>query len=142
MRNVPEGRAEVPISGVPVPRGVSEKSTPEQVFSGSPGGLELFHAVERLLAVPAPPVLRVTKSQAAFREKRGFAYVWWPGRYLDSGVPAVLSIALPRRIDSARFKEIANPSPGVWMHHLELHNEQELDAEVAGWLREARAAAG
>lgn len=78
----------------------------------------------------------------AFREKRGFAYVWWPGRYLDSAVPAVLSIALPRRIDSARFKEIANPAPGVWMHHLELHEEAELDAEVAGWLREARAAAG
>ena len=35
-----------------------------------------------------------------------------------------------------------NPSPGVWMHHLELHDEEELDAEVAGWLQEARAAAG
>lgn len=142
MRCGPGGRAKLPISGVPVPRGVSEESTPEQLFSGSPRGLELLHAVERLLAVPAPPELRVTKSQVAFREKRGFAYVWWPGRYLDSGVPAVLSIALPRRIDSARFKEIVNPSPGVWMHHLELHNEQELDAEVAGWLGEARAAAG
>ncbi|MDI3211158.1 DUF5655 domain-containing protein [Arthrobacter sp. AL12] len=120
---------------------MSEESTPEQVFSGSPRGLELLHAVERLLAVPVPPVVRATKSQVAFRERRGFAYVWWPGRYVDSGVPAVLSIALPRRIDSARFKEIANPLPGMWMHHLELHNKQDLDAEVAGWLREARAAA-
>ena len=121
---------------------MSGDSTPEQVFSGSPRGLELFHAVERLLAVPAPPVVRATKSQVAFREKRGFAYLWWPGRYVDSGVPAVLSIALPRRIDSARFKEIVNPSPGVWMHHLELSSEAQLDAEVAGWLQEAREAAG
>ncbi|WP_354350185.1 DUF5655 domain-containing protein [Pseudarthrobacter sp. PvP090] len=121
---------------------MSEESTPEQVFSGSPRGLELFHAVERLLAAPTPPAVLATKSQVAFREKRGFAYVWWPGRNVNSGVPAVLSIALPRRIDSARFKEIVNPAPGVWMHHLELQNEQELDAEVAGWLHEARAAAG
>ena len=124
-----------------MPRGVSEESTPEQVFSGSPRGLDLFHAVETLLAEPTPPVFRATKSQVAFREKRGFAYLWWPGRYVPSEVPAVLSIALPRRIRSARFKEIVNPSPGVWIHHLELNDEQELDAEVAGWLREARAAA-
>ena len=123
-------------------RGVSEDSTPEQVFSGSPRGLDLFHAVERLLAAPTPPEVRATKSQVAFRAKRGFAYLWWPGRYVDSEVPAVLSIALPRRIDSTRFKEIVNPSPGVWMHHLELHNEEQLDAEVAGWLHEARASAG
>ena len=139
---MPEGGAPGRASGVPVPRGVSEDSTPEQVFSGSPRGLDLFQAVERLLAEPAPPTIRATKSQVAFREKRGFAYVWWPGRYVASEVPAVLSIALPRRIESARFKEIVNPAPGVWMHHLELHTEEELDAEVAGWLHEARAAAG
>ena len=125
-----------------MPRGVSGDSTPEQVFSGSPRGLELFHAVESMLAQPAPPAVRATTSQVAFREGRGFAYLWWPGRYVASEVPAVLSIALPRQIRSGRFKEVLNPSPGVWMHHLELHNEEELDAEVAGWLREARAAAG
>ncbi|MDN4646347.1 DUF5655 domain-containing protein [Arthrobacter sp. PsM3] len=120
---------------------MSKESTPELVFSGSPRGLELFRAVERMLAASTPPATRATKSQVAFRGRRGYAYVWWPGRYLASEVPAVLSIALPRRIDSARFKEVVNPSPGLWMHHLELHNEEELDAEVAEWLREARAAA-
>ena len=102
-----------------MPRGVSGDSTPEQVFSGSPRGLDLFHAVERLLAAPTPPAVRATKSQVAFRAKRGFAYVWWPGRYVDSEVPVVLSSALPRRIESVRFKAIAHPSPGVWMHHLD-----------------------
>jgi hypothetical protein len=129
-------------------RGIREDSTPEEVFGGSPRGLELFHAVERLLAAagPAgaasPAEMRASKSQVAFRGKRGFAYMWWPGRYLKSDVPAVLSIALPRRIDSPRFKEVVNPSPGVWMHHLELRSEQDLDAEVAGWLGQAREAAG
>jgi Domain of unknown function (DUF5655) len=124
-----------------VPRGVREESTPEEVFSGSPRGLELFRAVQAMLAAPAPPEIRATKSQVALREKRGFAYLWWPGRYLASDVPAVLSIALPRRIDSARFKEVVNPSPGVWMHHLELHTVGELDRDVLDWLREAREAA-
>ena len=124
-----------------MPRGVSEESTPEEVFSGSPRGLELFHAVEAMLAAPTPPAIRATRSQVAFREKRGFAYIWWPGRYMASEVPAVLSIALPRRIDSGRFKEVVNPSPGMWMHHLELRTVDELDGEVAGWLREARQAA-
>ena len=125
-----------------MPRGVSEESTPDEVFSGSPRGLELFHTLEKMLAAPTPAAVRATKSQVAFRAQRGFAYLWWPGRYLDSGVPAVLSIALPRRVDSTRFKEVAHPSPGVWMHHLELHTVAELDGEVLDWLREAREAAG
>lgn len=123
-------------------RATPRDSTPEEVFTGSPLGLELFRAVERLLAVPVPPDVRATTSQVAFRGQRGFAYVWWPGRYIASDVPAVLSIALPRRINSPRFKEIANPSPGVWMHHLELRSGEDLDDEVARWLVEARNEAG
>lgn len=124
------------------------ESTPEEVFSGSPRGLDLCRAVERLLATSAPPaaappVIRATTSQVAFRgRRRGFAYVWWPGRYVRSDVPAVLSIALRNRIDSQRFKSVVNPSPGLWMHHLELRADEDLDAEVAGWLRQARDEAG
>ncbi|MEO3933243.1 hypothetical protein WMO79_10575 [Micrococcaceae bacterium Sec7.4] len=121
---------------------MTEESTPEQVFSGSSRGLELFHAVEKMLAVPAPPDMRATTSEVSFRDRRGFAYLWWPGRYVNSDVPAVLSIVLPWRVDSARFKEVVNPTPGVWMHHLELHTVDELDGEVLGWLHEARDHAG
>ena len=124
------------------------ESTPEAVFSGSPRGLVLCRAVERLLAGPGPAgqgafETRATTSQVAFRgRRRGFAYVWWPGRYVRSDVPAVLSIALRSRIDSPRFKSVVSPYPGLWMHHLELHSEDELDAQVAGWLRQARDEAG
>ena len=71
----------------PVPRGVSEESTPERSSAAPRGALELFRAVERLLAAPTPPAVRATKSQVAFREQRGFAYLWWPGRYVDSECP-------------------------------------------------------
>ncbi|MGY3316940.1 hypothetical protein ACVWZ7_000043 [Arthrobacter sp. TE12232] len=33
---------------------------------------------------------------------------------------------------------MVSPSPGVWMHHLERRSEDDLDAEVAGWLQRAR----
>lgn len=123
-------------------RGVAEDSTPEEVFRGSPLGLELLRGVELMLAGFPPSTMRATKSQVAFRGRRGFAYMWWPARYLTSDVPAVLSIALPRRITSERFKEVVNPAPGVWMHHLELRSMADLDDEVAGWLGEARQVAG
>lgn len=123
-------------------RGASEDSSPEEIFSGSPLGLELLRAVERLLSTLPPSTMRATKSQVAFRGRRGFAYMWWPARYVKSDVPAVLSIALPRRLASERFKEIVSPSPGVWMHHLELRSLDDLDDEVAGWLKEARKEAG
>lgn len=125
------------------------ESTPEAVFDGSPAGLVLYRAVERVLQEPVPgpggcgvarpPGIRTTKSQVAFRgARRGFAFLWWPGRYVRSEVPAVLSIALDSRIDSPRFKSVVQPSPGVWMHHLELRSAEELDDEVTGWLRRAR----
>ncbi|MFF1254196.1 DUF5655 domain-containing protein [Pseudarthrobacter sp. NPDC058329] len=117
------------------------ESTPEQVFDGSPEGLKICSAVQRLIARHLQATVRTTASQVAFRHRRGFAYVWNPRRYLKTKVPAVLSIALPRRLESGRFKEIVNPSPGIWMHHLELGAVSEVDDEVAGWLAEAFAAA-
>jgi hypothetical protein len=86
--------------------------------------------------------VRVTTSQIAFRRRRGFAYVWRPGQYVASEVPAVLSIALPREVSSDRFKSVAHPSPHVWMHHLELSDSSQIDDEVRSWLAEAYENAG
>lgn len=46
----------------------------------------------------------------------------------------VLSIALARHDRSPRFKQIVHPSRRVWMHHLELNDAADIDAEVVGWL--------
>ncbi len=53
----------------------------------------------------------------------------------------MLSIALPEQIDSSRFKSVVHPGPHVWMHHLELRETGQVDAEVAGWLAAAHQAA-
>jgi hypothetical protein len=115
--------------------------SPEAFFAGHAESLAVYRAVARTLAGVGDSQVRVTKSQIAFRRRRGFAWVWRPGQYVSSAVPAVLSVALPRRVESGRVKQVVQPSPRVWMHHLELASPDEVDDEVAGWLREAWAAA-
>jgi hypothetical protein len=116
-------------------------STPEEVFSNSPEGLRLCHAVRDAVLTVGPATERTTISQVAFRNRRGFAYVWNPRRYLKTEIPAVLSIALSRRVESSRFKEVVHASPDVWMHHLELVTADDIDEEVTAWLTEAFGAA-
>jgi hypothetical protein len=82
--------------------------------------------------------VRVTKSQVSFRRSRGFAYLWRPGQYLTNpNAEVVLSIALGRRDGSSRWKEVIHPTTNHWIHHLEVDDVDEIDAEVVGWLREA-----
>lgn len=119
--------------------GTTEVSTPEGYFDGFPRGLEICRAVEHAISVLGVPSAHVSKSQIAFRHRKGFAYLWRPGQYIASDVPAVLSIALPHEIRSDRFKEVAHPSAHVWMHHLELSDVAEVDDEVRQWLAEAYA---
>ena len=86
--------------------------------------------------------VRVTKSQIAFRRRKGFAYVWRPGQYVKNEVPAVLVHRPAAQVASDRFKEVAHPSAKVWMHHLELSDPAQLDDEVRAWLTEAYQNAG
>ena len=85
--------------------------------------------------------VRVSKSQIAFRARRGFAYVWRLGRDVDNDVSAVLSIPLPAEGKSKRFESVVHRSPKVWMHHLEIRDPDQVDDEVTRWLRDAYDAA-
>ena len=58
---------------------------------------------------------------------------------MRSDVPAVLSFALSRELDSPRIKQVAHPAPTVWMHHVELRGPAEVDDEIRSWLAEAYA---
>jgi hypothetical protein len=112
-------------------------SSPEQFFEGSPAGLSLFRAVADAISTIGTVDMRVTRSQIAFRRRKGFAFVWRPDRYVTSEVPAVLSIGCAKEISSPRLKETVQVAPNVWMHHLELRHPDQLDAEVRGWLATA-----
>jgi hypothetical protein len=128
------GRAGPNVTGDPV--------EPSEYFAGSPLGLAVH---ERVLAVLVPfdVQVRTSRSQVAYRRRRGFAWLWLPGRYLARpSAELVLSLALGRHDPSPRFKEVVHPSRAHWIHHLEVRTAADLDDEVAGWLREAAARAG
>ncbi|MBE7323090.1 hypothetical protein IEQ44_00305 [Nocardioides sp. Y6] len=109
----------------------------EKFFDGHPDGLACCLAVLDMASALPGVTVAVSRSQVAVRRRRGFAYVWRPGQYVANPVPAVLSLALSRRVDSPRFKEVVEPSPGHWMHHLELWRREDVDDEVSAWIREA-----
>lgn len=117
--------------------------TPEEFFAGSPLGLAVLARVSAAVEAVGGAHVQVTRSQIAFRRRRGFAYLWRPEQYLRRpAAEVVLSVVLDRHDTSPRWKEVAHPSPAHWMHHLELRAPTEVDDEVLGWLREAAALAG
>jgi hypothetical protein len=118
--------------------------TPDDYFARSPLGLAVYRHVARLLASSWPDISsRTTKSQVAFRRGRAFAFLWRPQQYLRSPTAeVVLSIALPQRIESDRFKEVVHPTASTWLHHLEIHAASDVDEEVSHWLNAAADAAG
>ena len=117
--------------------------TLDEYFEGAGPSRALFDALLVPMEDLRPFEFRVTKSQVAFSRARAFAWAWMPGGYLGPGhAPLVLSVSLPRRDTSPRWKQVVEPSPGRFMHHLELYSPDQLDAELQAWLQEAFNLAG
>jgi hypothetical protein len=118
-------------------------STLDNFFANHPESRSLFDALLPLVAALGPLDQRLTRSQVAFYRRRAFAWAWCPGQYRPGrrAAPLALSLALSARDPSPRWKEIAEPRPGRFIHHLELYTPADLDAEVCLWLQEAWQAA-
>jgi hypothetical protein len=117
--------------------------TPEEFFNGNPLSNQLYSAIQQEVNALGNAGMRVSKSQIAFYRQRTFAWVWMPGQYLKgSAAPLVLTLSLPARDASPRWKEIVTPAPGRYTHHLELNHTTDIDAQVTGWLRLAWENAG
>jgi hypothetical protein len=124
-------------------QGLDISMTPEEFFAESQLAADVYAHVYGVLERCGDFEVRATRSQVAFRRRRGFAYIWMPGMYLSNpDAEVVLSMTLDHRDDSARFKEVAHPSKSVWQHHLEIQDVSDIDSEVAGWLRDAHGSAG
>jgi hypothetical protein len=113
--------------------------TIDDYFSGYPVARSLFEVVKQEIDALGGASIRASKSQVAFRGRKNFAVVWVPAKYLEPPVaPLVLTFSFPRRVASARWKEVTQVAPRRFTHHLELHEAGDLDAEVREWLRRAR----
>jgi hypothetical protein len=110
----------------------------QEFFAGSSLGLAVLGRVQAALAGDDDLDVRVSTSQVAFRRSRGFAWLWRPQQYLGAGAAeVVLAVALSRRDGSPRWKQVVQVGPRHWMHHLEITSEDDVDADVSAWLREA-----
>jgi len=111
----------------------------EQYFAGRDlRARAIVEIVRSAIESIGPADMRVTKSQIVFRHRRGFAWTWMPAQYLRGDVaPLVLTINLNRRDESPRWKEVVEPRPGRFTHHLELRSTEDVDCEVLNWIREA-----
>jgi hypothetical protein len=114
-----------------------------QILSTRSDSLAILDALRRALVDIGPVEEHLTRSQVVFERSRPVTWAWVPGQYLGGrGSPLVMSIALPSRDPSPRWKEVVEVRPGRHMHHLELWAGEDVDAEVVGWLRLAWEAAG
>ena len=121
------------------PRGPqSSLLTLEDFFRGYEPSRHIFTVLQKAVDAAGLCELRITKSQIAFRRRKAFAWAWIPAKYLHGvTAPLVLSISLPARDNSPRWKEIVEPYPGRFMHHLELFTEEDIDEQVRAWLSKA-----
>lgn len=112
--------------------------TLDEFFDGYEESRPLFDAVHKAIDTLGPAEVRVTKSQVAFRRRNTFAWAWIPEKHLHRrAAPLVLTLALRSRDASPRWKEIVEPAPGRFMHHLEVYSTSDIDDEVASWLQSA-----
>lgn len=116
--------------------------TVDDFFAGHEDSRRIFDVLASMVVAVGPAAMRVTKSQVAFCRRRAFAWAWLPGMYLHGEYALlVLTVALWRRDPSPRWKEVVEPAPGRFTHHLELWSAGDIDNQVFAWLREAWTAA-
>ena len=112
--------------------------TLDDFFAGHDESRRIFEGLRQMIDALGPAEMRVTKSQVAFRRRRAFAWAWMPGMYLrGKPAPLVLTLVLRRRDLSPRWKEIVEPRPGRFTHHMELRASMDIDEEIRAWLQEA-----
>ncbi|MDO8308132.1 MAG: hypothetical protein Q7V58_07225 [Actinomycetota bacterium] len=91
--------------------------TPVEFFGSNVVGVDAFTRVRTALMASHPDVtVRVSRSQVAFRRRRGFAFLWSPGQYLHG--------------------------PAAPVVHLEMASADDIDDEVTTWLKLAADEAG
>ncbi len=112
--------------------------TLDEYFEGRATSRQLFDSLRGVIESIGTAEIRVTKSQVAFWRRKAFAWAWIPGKYLHGrGAPLVLTLSFRHRDASPRWKEIVEPAPGRFTHHLELYSASDIDDEVRAWLQEA-----
>lgn len=109
-------------------------------FDGKPLELALYEALFRCLETEFPNAsVKVQKSQISFYGRHLFGAASLPVRRKKNWPEhcIVVTIGLPHQLRSPRVAVAVEPYPGRWTHHVLISQEEQIDEELMGWLREA-----
>ena len=122
--------------------GMYSGSLEEQMFfDGRQGAYPLYCAfAERLFRLLPETTLRVQKTQITFCNPRVFACVSFLRVRRKEQLPKdyfVLTLGLPKRLESPRVAAAVEPCPGRWTHHIVVSAPEQLDRELFCWVEQA-----
>ena len=109
-------------------------------FDGKPLELALYETLLRRMEREFPEAsVKVQKSQISFYGRHLFGAVSLPVRRKKDWPEhcVVVTVGLPYRLESPRAAVAVEPYPGRWTHHVLISEEEQIDGELLGWLREA-----
>ena len=110
-------------------------------FNDHMDALPLYERLEGLILEQIPDVkIKVSKTQISFSNKRGFVFVSFNPCRRTKERPEVwmtVTFGLSHRKDSPRIDVATEPYPNRWTHYIMVGSEEEIDAELMGWIREA-----
>ena len=72
-------------------------------------------------------------------DSRTFFYISLPRQAARRNEALLISLGLDRPIQSPRIRDVSQPYPGRWTHHILIGSAEELDEELLSWLRQAEA---
>ncbi len=103
----------------------------EALVGKSPQAVALFRRLAAMARRCGPAKIVPQKTRIAFQARKTFLGV----RLLREAIECELALA--RRIEHPRFRQILSMSQGSHYHYLRISSPAELDREVTRWLREA-----
>ena len=112
-------------------------------FEKKPEALPLYEKfAERVRRELGEVHIRVQKTQITFSNRHVFACVSFLRARRARELPPVylvVTVGTGRKISSPRIDAAVEPYPGRWTHHLVISEEDQIDGELMGWVREAAA---
>ena len=109
-------------------------------FNTKPEMLSLYKAVESVICGEFEDArVKVQKTQISFYNKHLFACASLPLRKVKGWPDSclVFTLGLNRKLENPRIAYVVEPYPGRWTHHILIQCEEDIDAELIEWTREA-----
>jgi Domain of unknown function (DUF5655) len=110
--------------------------TPEVFFDGHPDGIAIYRGVIDVIDGLGRARSGCRRARLSFERGVGSRTCAGPVGMSTTTFPSCRRSRYPPD-KSKRFKSVVHPSPKVWMHHLEVRDPDQVDDEVARWLRDA-----